>query len=140
MARCTRCSIRELAAELVEGFLQHYREAGWIPRWSSPGFADCMVGTSSDIAFADALVKDVERGRRDRVHWPLSAMPPSRPMTPASGASRLERAIFLGYTPVEEPEGMSGRSTATSMTSGSPSMALGCLTMIVFPTTTTVRG
>ncbi len=95
-----------LAAELVEGFLQHYREAGWIPRWSSPGFADCMVGTSSDVAFADALVKDVE------VDAETAYLAAVRNATVASDDSRvgrksLERAIFLGYTPVEEPEGMS---------------------------------
>jgi predicted alpha-1,2-mannosidase len=95
-----------LAAELVEGFLQHFREAGWIPRWSSPGFADCMVGTSSDVAFADALVKDVE------VDAETAYLAAVRNATVATddtrvGRKSLDRAIFLGYTPVEEPEGMS---------------------------------
>ena len=95
-----------LAAELVEGFLQHYREAGWIPRWSSPGFADCMVGTSSDIAFADALVKDVE------VDAETAYLAAVRNATVATddtrvGRKSLDRAIFLGWTPVEEPEGLS---------------------------------
>ena len=36
------------------------------PRWSSPGYANLMTGTSSDVAFADAYVKGVERLRRDR--------------------------------------------------------------------------
>ncbi len=95
-----------LSAELVEGFLQHYREAGWIPRWSSPGFADCMVGTSSDIAFADALVKDVE------VDAETAYLAAVRNATVASedtrvGRKSLDRAIFLGWTPVEEPEGLS---------------------------------
>ena len=95
-----------LAAELVEGFLQHYREAGWIPRWSSPGFADCMVGTSSDVAFADALVKDVD------VDAETAYLAAVRNATVATddtrvGRKSLDRAIFLGWTPVEEPEGMS---------------------------------
>ena len=95
-----------LTAELVEGFLQHYREAGWIPRWSSPGFADCMVGTSSDIAFADALVKDVE------VDAETAYLAAVRNATVATddtrvGRKSLDSAIFLGWTPVEEPEGLS---------------------------------
>lgn len=95
-----------LSAELVEGFLQHYREAGWIPRWSSPGFADCMVGTSSDIAFADALAKDVA------VDAETAYLAAVRNATVAThdtrvGRKSLDRAIFLGWTPVEEPEGMS---------------------------------
>ena len=95
-----------LTAELVEGFLQHYREAGWIPRWSSPGYADCMVGTSSDIAFADALVKDVA------VDAETAYLAAVRNATVATddtrvGRKSLDSAIFLGYTPVEEPEGLS---------------------------------
>ena len=95
-----------LSAELVEGFLQHYREAGWIPRWSSPGFADCMVGTSSDVAFADALVKDVEVDAETAY---LSAVRNATVATDDTrvGRKSLDRAIFLGWTPVEEPEGMS---------------------------------
>ncbi|MFI5732004.1 GH92 family glycosyl hydrolase [Kribbella sp. NPDC051587] len=49
-----------LAAELVDGFVQQYRDGGWIARWSSPGYADCMTGTSSDVSFADAYLRGVE--------------------------------------------------------------------------------
>src|SRR5699024_3135745 len=49
----------QLAAQLADGFVQQYREGGWIARWSAPGYADCMTGTSSDIAFADLQVKGV---------------------------------------------------------------------------------
>ena len=97
----------ELAGELVDGFVQHYREAGWIPRWSSPGFADCMVGTSSDVAFADALVKGVENF--DVAAAYESAVKNASVATDDTrvGRKSLNRSVFLGYTPVEEPEGMS---------------------------------
>ncbi|TDD49101.1 glycoside hydrolase family 92 protein [Kribbella antibiotica] len=49
-----------LSAELVDGFVQQYRDGGWIARWSSPGYADCMTGTSSDVSFADAYLRGVE--------------------------------------------------------------------------------
>ncbi|MBB6571384.1 GH92 family glycosyl hydrolase [Kribbella sandramycini] len=49
----------ELSAELVDGFVQQYRDGGWIARWSSPGYADCMTGTSSDVSFADAYLRGV---------------------------------------------------------------------------------
>ena len=48
------------AGELVDGFVQQYRDGGWIARWSSPGYANLMTGTSSDVAFADAYVKGVQ--------------------------------------------------------------------------------
>ena len=50
---------RSMAGELVDGFVQQYRDGGWIARWSSPGYANLMTGTSSDVAFADAYVKGV---------------------------------------------------------------------------------
>ncbi|MDX3002798.1 GH92 family glycosyl hydrolase [Kribbella solani] len=49
----------ELTGELIDGFVQQYRDGGWIARWSSPGYADCMTGTSSDVSFADAYLKGV---------------------------------------------------------------------------------
>jgi predicted alpha-1,2-mannosidase len=97
----------EFAGELVDGFVQHYREAGWIPRWSSPGFADCMVGTSSDVAFADALVKGVENF--DVAAAYDSAVKNASVATDDTrvGRKSLDRSLFLGYTPIEEPEGLS---------------------------------
>ncbi len=49
----------EVAADLVDGFVQQYRDGGWVARWSSPGYADLMTGTSSDVAFAGAYLRGV---------------------------------------------------------------------------------
>lgn len=49
----------EVAARLADGFVQQYREGGWVARWSSPGYADLMTGTSSDVAFADLYLRGV---------------------------------------------------------------------------------
>ncbi|MFD2025360.1 GH92 family glycosyl hydrolase [Promicromonospora aerolata] len=49
----------DLAARLADGFVQQYREGGWVARWSSPGYADLMTGTSSDVAFADLYLRGV---------------------------------------------------------------------------------
>src|SRR5699024_8823325 len=46
----------DVTEELVDGFVQQYRDGGWIARWSSPGYADLMTGTSSDVAFAEAYL------------------------------------------------------------------------------------
>ncbi|MFI6425231.1 GH92 family glycosyl hydrolase [Promicromonospora sp. NPDC050880] len=50
----------EIAARLADGFVQQYREGGWVARWSSPGYADLMTGTSSDVAFADLHLRGVD--------------------------------------------------------------------------------
>ena len=31
---------------MVDGFVQQYKDGGWTSRWSSPGYADLMTGTS----------------------------------------------------------------------------------------------
>ena len=49
----------DTAGELVDGFVQQYRDGGWVSRWSSPGYANLMTGTSSDVAFADAYLKGI---------------------------------------------------------------------------------
>ncbi|GAA1490388.1 GH92 family glycosyl hydrolase [Brachybacterium sacelli] len=97
----------ELAAELADGFVQQYREGGWIARWSSPGYADCMTGTSSDIAFADLAVKGVplpdplaayESGLRN------ATVAPERTEV---GRKGNERAVFTGYVDTDTAESVS---------------------------------
>lgn len=48
------------AGELIDGFVQHYRDSGWVGRWLNPAPVNSMCGTSSDIIFGDACVKGIE--------------------------------------------------------------------------------
>ncbi|WP_255748243.1 GH92 family glycosyl hydrolase [Pontibacter liquoris] len=43
--------------EMQEGLLNDYKEGGWLPEWSSPGYADIMVGNNSASVVADAYIK-----------------------------------------------------------------------------------
>ena len=97
----------DIAAELVDGFVQQYRDGGWVARWSSPGYADLMTGTSSDVAFADAYVKGVklpdQLGAYDAALRNATVLPTS------SGVGRkgLATSPFLGYTPNSTHESVS---------------------------------
>ena len=31
--------------EMLEGILNAYREGKWLPKWTSPGYRDVMIGT-----------------------------------------------------------------------------------------------
>ena len=95
------------AGELIDGFVEHFKEGGWIARWSSPGYADLMTGTSSDVAFADAYVKGV-RGF-DAVAAYDAALKNATVLPAVSGVGRkgLESSIFLGYTPTSLGYGLS---------------------------------
>ncbi|MBW8700243.1 hypothetical protein MBT84_11595 [Streptomyces sp. MBT84] len=94
------------AGELVDGFVQQYKDGGWTSRWSSPGYADLMTGTSSDVAFADAYVKGVNfdaEAAYDAAVKNATVTPPS------SGVGRKGMATspFLGYTSTATGEGLS---------------------------------
>jgi predicted alpha-1,2-mannosidase len=43
---------------LVEGWVNSYKEAGWLPTWPSPGQRVSMVGTMGDVSLADAIAKN----------------------------------------------------------------------------------
>jgi predicted alpha-1,2-mannosidase len=95
------------AGAMIDGFVQQYRDGGWIARWSSPGYADLMVGTSADVAFADAWLKGV-RNFDVRAFY-QSALKDATVVSPLKGTGRkgLERSIFNGYTDTGVDEGLS---------------------------------
>lgn len=94
------------AGSLVDGFVQQYRDGGWISRWSSPGYADLMTGTSSDVAFADAFVKGVAFDGKLAYE---AALKNATAVPPSSGVGRKGMATspFLGYTSTATGEGLS---------------------------------
>ncbi|MET7937154.1 GH92 family glycosyl hydrolase [Streptomyces sp. NPDC005322] len=94
------------AGKMVDGFVQQYKDGGWISRWSSPGYADLMTGTSSDVAFADAYLKGV---RFDAEAAYEAALKNATAVPPMSGVGRkgMSTSPFLGYTSTETHEGLS---------------------------------
>ncbi|MFF7186537.1 GH92 family glycosyl hydrolase [Streptomyces sp. NPDC008222] len=94
------------AGELVDGFVQQYKDGGWTSRWSSPGYADLMTGTSSDVAFADAYVKGVKFDAEAAYD---AAVKNATVAPPASGVGRkgMTTSPFLGYTSTSTGEGLS---------------------------------
>ncbi len=44
-------------AEMQEGLVNDYKEGGFLPEWSSPGYANIMVGNNSASVVADAFIK-----------------------------------------------------------------------------------
>jgi predicted alpha-1,2-mannosidase len=94
------------AGELVDGFVQQYKDGGWVSRWSSPGYADLMTGTSSDVAFADAYVKGVDFDAEAAYE---AALKNATVVPPSSGVGRkgMETSPFLGYASTSTHEGLS---------------------------------
>ncbi|GLY43267.1 alpha-1 2-mannosidase [Amycolatopsis sp. NBRC 101858] len=85
--------------KMVDGFVQQYRDGGWLGQWTAPGYLG-FSGTSSDVAIADAYLRgvtnfDVASAYEAAVK---NAMVPSSGLT---GRPDVQRTTFLGYTPSE---------------------------------------
>jgi predicted alpha-1,2-mannosidase len=87
----------DTASQLVNGFVQQYKDGGWTSRWSSPGYADLMTGTSSDVAFADAYAKGVPIDAKAAYD---AAVKNATTVPTSSGVGRkgLDTSVFDGYT------------------------------------------
>lgn len=46
-----------IVKEMQQGLVNDYKEGGWLPEWSSPGYADIMVGNNSASVVAEAYLK-----------------------------------------------------------------------------------
>lgn len=97
----------DTAGELVDGFVQQYRDGGWISPWSSPGYARVMTGTNSDAAFADAFTKGVPGIDAEDTYAAALKNATVRPPDSTVGRDNLERSTFLGYVPNDVGAGFS---------------------------------
>ena len=95
------------AGSMIDGFLQQYRDGGWVARWSSPGYADLMVGTSSDVAFADAWLKGVRGFDAHQAYE--AALRNATVVAPVSNVGRkgLAHSMYRGYVAADVHEGLS---------------------------------
>jgi predicted alpha-1,2-mannosidase len=48
-----------ISREMQAGLANDFREGGWLPEWSSPGYANVMIGNNSASVVAEAYLKGV---------------------------------------------------------------------------------
>lgn len=95
------------ATELLNGLVQHYKDQGWLPRWIAPGGTNSMVGTSSDVIFADAMSKGIEFDYEDAYKSALRNAATVSDNPTNGGRHRLYESNFLGFVPADERENFS---------------------------------
>ncbi|MGA1837777.1 GH92 family glycosyl hydrolase [Herbiconiux sp. 11R-BC] len=95
------------AGELLDGFVQHYREGGWVPRWSAPGYLDAMVGTSFDIVAADAAMKRTPGLELREAYLAALRDATALPESAAVGRKGQAESLFRGRMGRGVPEGLS---------------------------------
>lgn len=90
-----------VSKEMQEGLLNDYKEGGWLPEWSSPGYADIMIGNNSASVVSDAFQKglrgyDIEKLYEALLHGANHEGPIS-----AVGRKGVDDYNRLGYVPVD---------------------------------------
>ncbi|WP_238536488.1 GH92 family glycosyl hydrolase [Stigmatella aurantiaca] len=97
--------------EMLDGFVNGYKDGGWVTRWSAPGYANIMVGTNSDVIFADAYLKGVRNFDVPAAYDSMLRNAATYSSDPARGRKGMNRSVFLGYT----PQDVVGESTSWSL-------------------------
>jgi predicted alpha-1,2-mannosidase len=93
---------------IVQGWLNAYKEGGWLPSWASPGYRNCMVGTYADVVVADAIIKNIKGFELDTA---LEAMKKDSFTGPpplsggAVGKECLNEYVDRGYISSDNPHG-----------------------------------
>lgn len=86
--------------EMQQGLINDYKEGGWLPEWSSPGYANVMIGNNSASVVADAYLKggrgyDINTLYEALVHGANNDGPE------ATGRDGIDYYKSLGYVPYD---------------------------------------
>jgi predicted alpha-1,2-mannosidase len=86
--------------EMQEGLINAYKEGGFLPEWSSPGFRDCMVGNNSASVVADAYLKGL-RGYDINTLYEALLKGANNEGPDATGRKGVKYYNTLGYVPFD---------------------------------------
>ncbi|MFE6649928.1 GH92 family glycosyl hydrolase, partial [Nocardioides sp. NPDC057772] len=95
------------AGSLAEGFVEHFRDRGWTPRWSAPGAEDCMTGTTFDTVVADLALREAPGIDLETAYVSALKNATVPPDDVRVGRKGLPRGIFAGYVDTDTHEGLS---------------------------------
>jgi alpha-1,2-mannosidase, putative len=87
-----------IATEMQKGLISDYKEGGWLPEWSSPGYRGVMIGNNSASVVADAYLKGL-RGYDIETLWEALKHGANNEGPHATGRRGVEYYNRLGYVP-----------------------------------------
>jgi len=96
--------------EMQEGLINDYKEGGWLPEWSSPGYSDCMIGNNSASVVADAYLKGI-RGYDINTLYQALLHGANNEGPNATGRRGVDYYNKLGYVPIDVKIGESTART-----------------------------
>lgn len=87
--------------EMQQGLLNDYKEGGWLPEWSSPGYADIMVGNNSASVVSEAYLKGLRGYGIDTLYQALLHGANHEGPISAVGRYGVKYYNELGYVPYD---------------------------------------
>jgi len=87
--------------EMQEGLINDYKEGGWLPEWSSPGYANIMVGNNSASVVADAYIKGLRGYDIEKLYEALKHGANNEGPIQAVGRAGVKYYNTLGYVPFD---------------------------------------
>jgi predicted alpha-1,2-mannosidase len=95
----------EKLAEILQAWLNAYKEGGWLPQFPCPGYRACMTGSLIDAVFGDAAAKGIQGFDLATAYAGLKKHA-TQPGNPDKGWGRrgIEAYLKYGYVPVESVE------------------------------------
>jgi len=91
----------DINKEMQEGLVNDYKEGGWLPEWSSPGYRNVMVGNNSASVVAEAYLKGLRGYAIDTLYQALLKDANNRGPITAVGREGVEYYNKLGYVPYD---------------------------------------
>ena len=85
--------------EMQQGLINDYKEGGWLPEWSSPGYANIMVGQNSASVVADAYMKGLRGYDIETLYQAVVKGANHEGPIDAVGREGVEYYNKLGYVP-----------------------------------------
>ncbi|MET0299946.1 MAG: GH92 family glycosyl hydrolase [Flavitalea sp.] len=91
----------EINKEMQQGLANDFKEGGFLPEWSSPGFRSVMVGNNSASVVADAYIKGVRGQDMDALWKALVNGANNEGPLEAVGRRGVKYYNELGYVPYD---------------------------------------
>ena len=96
----------ERLTEILNAWVNAYKEGGWFPQFPCPGYRNCMTGSPTDFVFGDAVAKGIT-GFDVQAAFAGLKKHATQPVAPGLGYGRpaVSEYAKLGYIPYEAVAG-----------------------------------
>lgn len=96
----------ERLSEILQSWVNAYKEGGWLPQFPCPGYRGAMTGSPSDIIFGDAAAKGLGGFDLATAYAGLKKQATEPVRGFGFGRTALEPYLRLGYVPCDKMAGV----------------------------------